>query len=154
MVDTKPDLVAVIPHIAVNAMVGRPWDVGVAVARHLRATDSLGTTVIIDLGTNGPIDMSQFEAMMKVLSGATLVVFVTVHLPTQAYYWGPIVNDTLQQGVKKYANSRLADFNALADANPQWFGADGIHMPIGGAGPRAMARLIANTIKAAEGRIP
>ena len=45
-----------------------------------------------------------------------------------------------------YPNARLADFNALADQNPQWFGSDGVHMPIGGPGAQAMASLIASTI--------
>ena len=52
------------------------------------------------------------------------------------------MNATLEQGVAKYSRDRLADFNKLADANPQWFGPDGIHMPIGGAGAQAMAKLI------------
>jgi hypothetical protein len=45
-----------------------------------------------------------------------------------------------------YPEDRLADFNALANANPQWFGSDGVHMPIGGAGAQAMASLIKQTI--------
>jgi hypothetical protein len=45
-----------------------------------------------------------------------------------------------------YKNTRLANFNALADANPEWFGPDGVHMPIGGTGASAMARLITSEI--------
>ena len=71
--------------------------------------------------------------MMSALAGASVVVFVTVHLPP-SYSWWQSVNATLEQGVPMYPNARLADFNALADANPQWFGSDGVHMPIGGAG--------------------
>ena len=74
-----------------------------------------------------------------------MVVFVTVHLPP-SYSWWQSVNATLEQGVPMYPNARLADFNALADANPQWFGPDGVHMPIGGPGAQAMASLIASKI--------
>jgi hypothetical protein len=56
------------------------------------------------------------------------------------------VNATLAQGVAGYPQARLADFNKLADANPQWFGADGVHLPIGGAGAQAMAALIKSEI--------
>jgi hypothetical protein len=153
MVDQQPDLYADIPHIDVNAVVGRYWDDGVAVAGQLRRQDSLGATIVVDLGTNGPVDVAQFQAMMSVLSGATLVVFVTIHLPP-SYSWSQSVNATLRQEVPKYPNARLADFNALADRNPQWFGADGVHMPIGGPGAQAMASLITATIRSAEGQVP
>lgn len=153
MLAAKPDLVAQIPNVTVDAVVGRQWGAGLALARHLRATNSLGTTVIIELGTNGPVDASQFQLMMSALSGATLVVFDTVHVPS-SYSWWQSVNATLREGVAKYANARLADFNSLGNANPQWFGSDGIHMVIGGPGAQAMASLIARTIKAAEGRLP
>jgi hypothetical protein len=69
------------------------------------------------------------------------VVFVTVHLPASVS-WSQSVNSTLVQGVARYHRDRLADFNRLAEANPQWFAADGVHMPIGGPGAQAMAALI------------
>ena len=145
MLDTEPDLQADIPGIDVEAAVSRQWDAGVALAQQLRAEDDLGAVVVVDLGTNGPVTMAQFQAMMAVLAGATRVVFVTVHLPP-SYSWWQSVNATLEQGVRLYPNTRLADFNALADQNPQWFGSDGVHMPIGGAGAQAMASLIASAI--------
>ena len=153
MVDVQPDLDSDIPNIDVNAAVSRQWDTGVALAQQLRASNSLGATVIVDLGTNGPVDMGQFQAMMSALSGAILVVFVTVHLPP-SYSWSQSVNATLEAGVKMYSDTRIADFNALADMNPQWFGSDGVHMPIGGSGAQAMASLITTTIRNAEGKVP
>ena len=79
------------------------------------------------------------------LRARSRVVFVTVHLP--AYYsWSKSVNATLEEEVPKYPEDRLADFNKLADKNPQWFGPDGVHMPIGGAGAQAMAKLIKSQI--------
>jgi lysophospholipase L1-like esterase len=70
---------------------------------------------------------------------------VTIHLPSY-YSWSESVNQTLEQGVPMYPEDRLANFNALADANPDWFGSDGVHMPIGGTGAQAMAELIKDTI--------
>jgi hypothetical protein len=141
MLDAQPDLVADIPGIDVEAAVSRQWDEGVALAQQLKSEDRLGAIVVIDLGTNGPVTSQQFTNMMNVLAGASRVVFVTIHLPP-SYSWWQSVNATLEQGVAKYSRDRLADFNKLADANPQWFGPDGIHMPIGGAGAQAMAKLI------------
>jgi hypothetical protein len=145
MLDAKPDLIADIPGIDVEAMVSRFWDQGIQLAQQLKAADKLGAIVIIDLGTNGPVTPQMFSAMMRVLSGASRVVFVTIHLPP-SYSWWQSVNQTLEAGVPKYPQDQLADFNKLADANPQWFGPDGVHMPIGGAGAQAMARLIASKI--------
>jgi ribosomal protein L24E len=153
MLDAQPDLTADIPNVDVNAVVSRQWDTGVALVQQLRAEDSLGATIVVDLGTNGPVDSAQFQAMMSALSGATLVVFVTVHLPS-SYSWWQSVNETLEAGVPHYADARIADFNALADQNPQWLGSDGVHMPIGGTGAQAMASLITSTIRAAEGHVP
>ncbi len=146
MLDAAPDLAADIPGIDIEATVSRQWDAGVALAAQLKAEDKLGATVVIDLGTNGPITDSQFKAMMAVLARASLVVFVTVHLPP-SYSWSQSVNAVLEREVPKYANARLANFNALADANPGWFGSDDVHMVIGGIGAKAMAKLITSTIK-------
>jgi hypothetical protein len=141
MLDAQPDLEADIHGIDVEAMVSRQWDDGVALAQQLKSEGRLGGIVVIDLGTNGPVTPQQFANMMSVLAGASRVVFVTIHLPP-SYSWWQSVNATLEHGVPKYPRDKLADFNKLADENPQWFGPDGIHMPIGGAGAQAMAKLI------------
>ena len=145
MLDCQPDLQGDIAGIDVEAVVSRQWDAGVALVEAMKAAGTLGSIVVIDLGTNGPVSLGQFQQMMSALAGASVVVFVTVHLPP-SYSWWQSVNQTLEQGVPMYANARLADFNALADANPQWFGSDGVHMPIGGPGAQAMASLIASKI--------
>ena len=145
MLDAAPALEADIPGIEVEAAVSRQWDAGIAVAQQLKSEDRLGAIVVIDLGTNGPVSTQQFAEMMNVLAGASRVVFVTVHLPP-GYSWVNSVNVTLAQGVQSYPRDRLADFNKLADANPQWFYSDGVHMPIGGLGAQAMASLIKSEI--------
>ena len=145
MIDAQPALESDIPGIDVEAAVSRQWDDGITIAQQLKSENRLGAIVVIDLGTNGPVSQQQFTNMMDVLSGASRVVFVTVHLPSY-YTWSSSVNATLEQGVPHYARDRLADFNKLADKNPQWFYSDGIHMPIGGAGAQAMASLIKSKI--------
>ncbi len=97
MLDAQPDLEADIPGIDVEAMVSRQWDDGIALAQQLKSEDRLGAIVVIDLGTNGPVTPQQFTQMMDVLSGASRVVFVTVHLPSY-YSWWQSVNQTLEQG--------------------------------------------------------
>jgi hypothetical protein len=145
MLDAQAALQAAIPGIDVEAAVSRQWDAGVALAQQLRSEGDLGAIVVIDLGTNGPVSWQQFTNMMAVLAGASRVVFVTIHVPS-ALSWSQSVNSTLEQGVARYPRAVLADFNTLADQNPQWFGADGVHMPVGGPGDEAMAALIKSAI--------
>jgi hypothetical protein len=141
MLDVAPALTADIPGIVVDAAVSRQWDAGIALAQQLRTEHALTAIIVIDLGTNGPVTALQFTDMMDALTGASRVVFVTVHLPL-SYSWSTSVNEILQAGVARYPQDRVADFNKLADQNPQWFGADGVHMPIGGPGAQAMAALV------------
>jgi hypothetical protein len=141
MLDVQPALAADIPGIDVQAAVSRQWDTGVALAQQLKSEGALGAIVVVELGANGPVSWRQLTNMMNVQAGASRVVFVTVHLPS-SYSWSTSVNSTLAQGVARYPRARLADFNKLADENPQWFGADGVHMPVGGPGAQAMAALI------------
>jgi hypothetical protein len=145
MLDVEPSLQSDIPGIDVDAEVSRQWDDGVEVVQQMKEGGTLGSTVVIDLGTNGPVSLQMFEQMMSALAGASVVVFVTVHLPP-SYSWSQSVNETLEQGVTMYPEDRLADFNKYADVNPEWFGSDGVHMPIGGTGAQLMAHLIASTI--------
>jgi hypothetical protein len=83
---------------------------------------------------------------MSALAGASLVVFVTVHIPP-SYSWASSVNATLRAGVGRYPRTRLVDFNAVADQHPEWFGSDGVHMPVASAGARAMAELIRSAVQ-------
>ena len=145
MLDAQAALQAAIPGIDVEAAVSRQWDAGVALAQQLRSEGDLGAIVVIDLGTNGPVTWQQFTNMMAVLAGASRVVFVTIHVPS-VLSWSQSVNSTLEQGVARYPRAVLADFNTLADRNPQWFGADGVHMAVGGPGDQAMATLIKSAI--------
>jgi lysophospholipase L1-like esterase len=145
MLDVQPCLEADIPGIDVEAEVSRQWDAGIQLAQDLKAEGRLGSIVVIDLGTNGPVTLQMFEQMMQVLAGASVVVFVTVHLPP-SYSWWQSVNETLTQGVAMYPEDRLANFDFYADQNPDWFGSDGVHMPIGGTGAQFMAHLIQSTI--------
>ncbi len=101
---------------------------------------------MIDLGTNGPVSLQQFADMMSVLSGASRVVFVTVHLPP-SYSWATSVNATLEQGVRALPTSTGSRTSTnWRTQNPQWFYSDGVHMPIGGTGAQAMAGLVKSEI--------
>lgn len=145
MIDYAPDLQHDVPRVVVDATVGEQWDTGVAIAQQLRAEGQLGTEAIIGLGTNGPISMTQFDAMLQALRGLRRIVFVTVHVDQP---WQQEVNAVLAAGVRTAPNARLADWYRLSAPHPQWFYGDGTHLPIGGVGAQACAGLVARTLLA------
>ena len=143
MLDAQENLEQDIPGVQVNAAVSRQWSTGEAIASQLKAAGSLGAVVVIELGTNGPITSADFDQMMSILTGASRVVFVTVHVDQP---WQDPVNQALTLGVDSYPGTVLADWAALAADHPEWFGTDGTHLPIGGTGAQALAALIAQDV--------
>ena len=141
MIDYQGPLETDLPGVSVDGSVSRQWAQGTALLSQLKASNQLGATVIVGLGTNGEISPTAFDAMMSVLSGASKVIFVNTHVDRP---WQDPNNAVLAQGVAKYPNAVLVDWNALATENPSWFGSDGTHLAIGGPGAQALASLIAS----------
>ncbi|HXQ18406.1 MAG TPA: hypothetical protein VN781_02145 [Acidimicrobiales bacterium] len=143
MLDAEPDLERDIPGIQVDAAVSRQWSDGEAILSELKAQGRLGAVIVIGLGTNSGITTRDFDQMMSILEGASRVVFVTVHVDAP---WQDEVNAVLAVGVDSYPATVLADWEGLAEGHPEWFGADGTHMPIGGMGALALAELVARSV--------
>jgi hypothetical protein len=144
MMDMESDLQADVRGVDVDAYVGQQWYEGVSDAQQLRADGQLGSVVVIELGTNGPIDSGDMSEMMQVLPGVSRVVFVTNFVPD---YWQNPNNAVIEAAASQYKNVAVANWEPLAAANPGWFyGGAGPHMPEGGPGAQAMARLVAGCV--------
>jgi hypothetical protein len=143
MIDYQGALQFDIPDVVVDAAVSRQWGDGEAILQTLKAEGQLGAEVIVGLGTNGPITDADFDTMMSILSGASRVVFVNVHVDRP---WQDPNNSVLASGVARYPNTFVADWSTLASQNPGWFGPDGTHLGIDGPGADALAALITATL--------
>ncbi len=143
MLDYLDPLKYFIPGIAVDAAVSRQWADGESVLGALKAGGQLGALVIVGLGTNGPITTADFDSMMSILSGASRVVFVNVHVDRP---WQDTNNAVIADGATRYPNVVVADWATLAAQNPQWFGGDGTHLGIDGPGAVALAGLVATSL--------
>lgn len=143
MLDYQDPLQADIHGIDVQATVSRQWSAGESVITSLKSAGDLGGVVIVGLGTNGPITDADFDAMMSPLGGASRVLFVNVHVDRP---WQGPNNAVLARGAARYPNVGIVDWASLAAQNPQWFGADGTHLPIDGPGADALAFLVAATL--------
>lgn len=143
MLDYQTPLEADIPGVDVEAAVSEQWGAGEEELSQLKAEGRLGAEVIVALSTNGPITATDFANMMNVLSGASRVVFVNIHVDRP---WQDPNNAVLAQGAASYPRVVIADWATLAAANPEWFGPDGTHLAIDGTGAQALASLIATTL--------
>jgi hypothetical protein len=140
--DVRPDLAALVPGISIDGAVNRQWATGVSILSSLRASGQLRPEVIVGLGINGPVSPAQFDAMMRAVTGARRVVFLTVRLPRS---WQDENNSTLRAGVARYPGTAvLADWYTLSANQPSWFTPDGVHLQPAGA--QAMATLIAGQL--------
>jgi hypothetical protein len=143
MLDYQTPLEADIPGIDVQAAVSEQWAAGEEELSQLKAEGQLGAEVIVALGTNGPITTADFADMMNVLSGASRIVFVNIHVDRP---WQDPNNAVLAQGAASYPRVVIADWATLAANNPEWFGPDGTHLAIDGTGAQDLASLITTTL--------
>lgn len=139
MLDAAPNLRLLIPGITVDAAVSRHVASGITAMRARAAAGSLGHNVVVALGTNGTFTVSELDQMVSIAAGRHLVL-VTNHCPYCSWVAGN--NGVIAEGCTAARNCSVADWNSVANANPGWFGSDGVHMPIGGAGGQAYAELI------------
>lgn len=143
MLDYQAPLQTDVPGIDVEASVSRQWYSGVSILQQLKTAGQLGAEVVVALSTNGPISDADFDQMMGVLQGASRVVFVNVHVDKP---WQDPNNQVLAAGAARYPNVVIADWQTMAAQNPSWFGSDGTHLAIDGAGTTELASLIASKL--------
>ena len=139
MLDIQPELTADLPGVAVDGLVSRQFQAGIGVVQADRAAGTLGTVLVVELGTNGNIAPSDVDAMMQAAEGVRRIVFVNVNVPR---YWTAGDNAVLAAGVARYPGQAvLADWYSLSAPHPEWFTADQVHLDPAGA--TALAGLIA-----------
>lgn len=95
----------------------------------LRAGGQIGTTIVIQTGTNGPVSAEQYDAIMAHLPAdeITTVVFLTVRAPNKGWIDGNNANIYALQG--KYSNVTVLEWKAFVDNGlvPGMAG-DGVHL--------------------------
>jgi len=139
MLDIQPDLQAIVPGARVDGLVSRQFETGIGVVQAERAAGTLGSVLVVELGTNGSVTSSDFDAMMQAAAGVRRVVFVNINVPRS---WTAPDNAVLAAGVARYPGvAVLADWNALSSVHPEWFTPDQVHLQPAGA--QALAGLVA-----------
>ena len=96
--------------MSVDGLVSRQFETGIGVVQADRAAGTLGRVLVVELGTNGTVTSSDFDAMMQAAAGVKRVVFVNVDVPRP---WEAPDNAVLAAGVARYPGvAVLADWNA------------------------------------------
>ena len=138
MLDIQPYLQADIPGVQVDGLVSRQFETGIGIVQADRAAGTLGSILVVELGTNGSVTSADIDAMMQASAGVTRVVFVNVDVPRP---WEAPDNATLAAGVARYPGvAVLADWYTLSTPHPEWFTSDQVHL--NPAGAQALASLI------------
>jgi peptidoglycan/LPS O-acetylase OafA/YrhL len=141
MLGAQSALEARMPGFVTNAAVSRHFGEAVDIARGYRDAGQLGNAVVVHMGTNGLVTADEFDAMMDSFRTVKRVVIVNLKVPRN---WEGQDNDVLRDGVARWPNAVLLDWNAAGNANPGWFWDDGFHLQPNGAA--AYAGLIADAI--------
>jgi hypothetical protein len=142
MLDIQPYLVQDVAGVSVDGMVSRQFETGIAVVQADRAAGTLGSILVVELGTNGSVTPADVDAMMQAAAGVKRVVFVNLDVPRP---WEAPDNAVLAAGVARYPGvAVLADWYTLSAPHPEWFTADQVHLNPSGA--QAMAALIAQDV--------
>jgi peptidoglycan/LPS O-acetylase OafA/YrhL len=115
---------ATVPAV-VDAAIGRQTKNVIETTRALKDSGQLGNNVIVHTGTNGPISGKQLDQLMELLKDVPRVFLVNVHV---ARPWENFNNKLLSENVARWPNAKLLDWNGLADAHPEAFYKDGVHL--------------------------
>lgn len=110
---------------SIDAVVGRQFGTGIPLLASAASTRP--GTVVLGLGTNGPVSDAMFDAAMKNLAGVPRVVVVTVQLPDAAYPHERPTNDVLRRGAARWG-AVVADWNAVSAGRPDALAPDGYHL--------------------------
>ena len=130
MLASAPELAQSMPGIYINAQVSRAMIAGVALVQHLAASKRLRRVVIVGLGTNGPITLSQIQQLRRVIGKRRWLLLVNTFVPRP---WEGEVNATIGAAVHKYPNVLLINWHKAIEHHTDLLWSDGIHpMPIGG----------------------
>ena len=113
----------------IDGKVSRQMKHAASIFEDLDAKGYTPEVAVIHLGTNGPFHSDSLDRAMEALSGVERVYFVNSAVPRR--YEGE-VNATIAEGVQRWDNAYLIDWNRAAERHPEYFVSDGVHLTTAG----------------------
>ena len=119
-----------LPGIAVNAEVGRQFNVLPWLVPQLSQLGTLRPNVVIHLGTNGPPTESDLNKVLDSLAGVRRVVLVNTSVDRS---WQDTTNSRIAAAAAGRPNVVVGDWHAVSAGHPEYFVSDGVHLTKEGA---------------------
>lgn len=125
MLASQPELSRIFPKMYINATVGRQIKDAAGYLKGLANRHLLAKNVLIGLGTNGPIQPAEMQAVMDAVGNQRQVYWINVRVPSKP--WQNQVNDFLQTAAHKYPNLKVIDWYGYSNSQSSWFYSDQTH---------------------------
>lgn len=130
MLSASMELQKVLPNCYIDAKVSRYVAGGADVVYALVGQGAVGDTVVVSLGTNGPIcGAEQYEEMtvglIQALGPDRQIFWVNVYCPDIS--WQNDNNAYINKMAAEHKNIHVVDWYSQAAKHPEWLGGDGIH---------------------------
>jgi len=124
MLASAPELQAAFPGIAIDAVVSRQASAAPALVQSMVDAGTLRHTLLLGLGTNGPVDASVLDRVHDIVGGGHRIVVVNVQAPRG---WVPGVNSELTTFADEYRNVELARWQEAIAGQLNLLARDQIH---------------------------
>lgn len=142
MVDIKPEIKQVFPHVLINGAVGRQFYELPNITQSLKAENKLADNVVVNLGTNGPPEKTDISRFLKVVGSKRQVYWINTHVPSQK--WEGKTNRLIAATAKSHRNVHVVDWHDYSEGQTNFFASDGVHLQTNGA--IAYVALLAKTM--------
>lgn len=124
MLASAPELAQAFPGISIDAVVSRQLTQAPDIVTSLKAAGTLRQTLLLGLGTNGPIDSEVLDRVRSIVGSGHQIVVVNVQAPR---WWTPGVNSTLGTFAVQYRNVELANWQGAIAGQLSLLARDQIH---------------------------
>ncbi len=141
MLASAPALQERFPGILIDAAVSRQMRAAPELLRGYAAAGELRPTVVLGLGTNGPIDAATLEEVRRIIGPSRTLVLVSAQAPRD---WTPGVNGELTSFASRFRAVELADWRSAIEPQLTLLAGDQIHP--GSAGARIYADAVEGAV--------
>jgi hypothetical protein len=143
MLAAAPELKNAFPGIAIDAVVSRQMAQGPEIVEKLVADGKMRPTLIVGLGTNGPIDVTSVERIKAAIGPDVQLVLVNVQAPKG---WIPINNKVFAKYAQEQRTVELANWYDAIKPHLDVLSSDQVH-PGGPTGGKIYAGAIRDALQ-------
>ncbi|MEA5020882.1 MAG: acyltransferase family protein [Gordonibacter sp.] len=118
------------PHGAIDATVNRQFYAAQEIYNSYKDQKVVGNIVVFALGTNGPVDTAQVDALIADVGPDKQIWFINTRSPLD---WVQATNDAIADAVARHENTHLIDWYAASAGREDLFDGDGTHLTEEGA---------------------